>query len=80
MTTISLKDFYPWYKHDELVEVSDEIVEAIAEAERLERNAVRRQFYNRAYFSLDADDGIEASAIVHECTSPCAILEMAETH
>lgn len=26
MTTINLKDFYPWYTQDEYMEVSDELV------------------------------------------------------
>ena len=25
MTTINLKDFYPWYTHDEYIEVSEEV-------------------------------------------------------
>ena len=25
MTTINLKDFYPWYTHDEYIEVPDEV-------------------------------------------------------
>lgn len=28
MTTINLKDFYPWYTHDEYIEVSDEVAAA----------------------------------------------------
>ena len=27
MTTINLKDFYPWYTHDEYIEVSEEVAE-----------------------------------------------------
>ena len=29
MTTINLKDFYPWYTHDEYIEVSDEVAAAL---------------------------------------------------
>lgn len=29
------------------------------EAERLEQNYIRRRFYNKAHYSLDANDGIE---------------------
>ena len=27
MTTINLKDFYPWYTHDEYIEVSEEVAD-----------------------------------------------------
>lgn len=59
MTTINLRDFYPWYTHDEFLDVPDEVAEAMLEAERLDRNYIRRMFYNKAHFSLDAGDGIE---------------------
>lgn len=29
MTTINLKDFYPWYTQDEYTEVSDEVAEEL---------------------------------------------------
>ena len=29
MTTINLRDFYPWYIQDEIIEVSDEVAEAL---------------------------------------------------
>lgn len=32
---------------------------ALLEAERLEKNYIRRRFYNKAHYSLDAGDGIE---------------------
>ena len=62
MVTINLKDFYPWYTHDEFVEVSDEVAAAMLEAGRLDRNYTRRVYYNKAHYSLDAGDGIENEA------------------
>ena len=38
MKIINLRDYYPFYTQDTLLEVSDEVAEALAEAERLERN------------------------------------------
>ena len=35
---INLRDYYPFYTQDTLLEVSDEVAQAMAEAERLERN------------------------------------------
>ena len=29
MTTINLKDFYPWYTHDEYIEVSEEVADEL---------------------------------------------------
>ena len=80
MQTINLRDYYPFYTHDTLLEVSDEVAEALAEAERLERNYMRRMFYNKAQYSLDADDGIEASATECHILSPEAVLDLMERH
>ena len=32
MTTINLKDFYPWYTHDEYIEVSEEVADELGQA------------------------------------------------
>ena len=29
MTTINLKDFYPWYIHDEYIELSEEVADEL---------------------------------------------------
>jgi len=62
MTTINLRDFYPWYTCDEFVDVPDEVAEAMIDFSRLERNYTERVRYNKAYYSLDAGDGIENEA------------------
>ena len=80
MKIINLRDYYPFYTHDTLLEVSDEVAEALADAERLERNYMRRVFYNKAQYSLDADDGIEASATECHILSPEAVLDLMERH
>ena len=66
MTTINLKDFYPWYTHDEYTEVSDEVAEELMASRRREAAHTERARYNKAYYSLDCDDGIEYSACLHE--------------
>ena len=80
MKIINLRDYYPFYTQDTLLEVSDEVAQAMAEAERLERNYMRRMFYNKAQYSLDADDGIEASATECHILSPEAVLDLMEGH
>lgn len=80
MKIINLRDYYPFYTQDTLLEVSDEVAQAMAEAERLERNYMRRMFYNKAQYSLDADDRIEASATECHILSPEAVLDLMERH
>ena len=65
MTTINLKDFYYWYIVDELVEVPDEVAEALMASRRDEASYQRRLTRNKAFYSLDCDDGIEYSACLH---------------
>lgn len=66
MTTINLKDFYPWYTQDEYTEVSDEVAEELRANKRYEAAYRRRVTRNKAQYSLDCDDGIEYSACVFE--------------
>ena len=74
MTTINLKDFYPWYTHDEYIEVSDEVAEELRASRRREAAYAERVRYNKAFYSLDCDDGIEYSVCLHEPT-PQELLE-----
>ncbi|PWL72447.1 MAG: RNA polymerase subunit sigma-24, partial [Clostridiales bacterium] len=64
MTTINLKDFYPWYTQNEYTEVSDEVAEELRANKRYEAAYRRRVTRNKAQYSLDCDDGIEYSACV----------------
>ena len=74
MKTINLRDFYYYYKQDEFIEVSDEVAEAMLEAERQDYNYVKRTRYHKAFYSLDRDDGIESEACYMNMT-PHEILE-----
>ena len=77
MTTINLKDFYYWYSVDELVEVPDEVAEALLAGKRAEASHQRRLTRNKAFYSLDCEDGIEYSACLHE-PSPQELLDRKE--
>lgn len=77
MTTINLKDFYPWYMTDEHIEVSDEVAAELRASKLAEAAYAERVRYNKAYYSLDCDDGIEYSACVHE-PSPQELVERME--
>ena len=74
MTRINLRDYYPFYSVDLFVDIPDEVAAALAEAERLERNYIRRLIYNKAFYSLDAGDGIEYEALFRSL-SPCEVYE-----
>lgn len=60
---INLRDFYPYYTCDALVEVSDEIGAVLLESKREEKNYWNRLGYHKAYYSLDRGDGIEYDAV-----------------
>ena len=77
MTTINLKDFYPWYTHDEYIEVSEEVAEELHTSRRREAAHAERVRYNKAFYSLDCDDGIEYSACLHE-PSPQELIDRKE--
>ena len=51
MKTINLRDYYPFYHNDLFIEVSDEVAAALQEAERQERNYLRRVVYNKAFYT-----------------------------
>lgn len=77
MTTINLRDFYPWYIQDEIIEVTDEVAEALCSDKLYEAAHQRRIIRNKAQYSLDCDDGIEYSACLHEPT-PQELLDRVE--
>ena len=69
MTTINLKDYYPWYIEDCFVEVADDIAMSLKAARREDRSYLRRVLYNNAQYSLDAEDGIEIHALFHSLSA-----------
>ena len=79
MATINLKEFYPWYTHDELVEVSDEVAAELLADKRYQKSHERTLRRNKVH-SLDAGDGTEAATSVCSSGNPEAVLEMMERH
>ena len=74
MTTINLRELYPWYTEDTFIEVSDEVAAFLEEDKRLQINYAQYIRDNRAFYSLDAGDGIEQTALF-QAMSPCEIYE-----
>ena len=68
VTTINLRDYYPWYIEDQYIEVSDEVAAELRADKLYEAAYQRRIVRNKAQYSLDCDDGIEYSACLHEPT------------
>ena len=77
MMTINLKDFYPWYTHDEYIEVSEEVADELQANKLYELAYQRRIVRNKAQYSLDCDDGIEYAVCLSDPT-PQELLEREE--
>lgn len=80
MVKINLRDFYPWYTHDEFVDVPDAIAAELSADRRYHKTHARRVKRNRAQYTLDAGDGIEISAVVYGTDSPEALYDLATRH
>ena len=63
MTTINLRDYYPFYIHDCFIDVPDEVAELFKEFDRKEAAYRLRTYRHKAYYSLDRNDGIEHEAL-----------------
>lgn len=63
MTSINLRDYYPFYTHDCFIDVPDEVVELFKEFDRKEAAYRLRTYRHKAYYSLDRNDGIEHEAL-----------------
>lgn len=63
MTIINLRDYYPHYTQDQLIEVPDEVAALFSEFEHREAAYRLRTYRHKAYYSLDRDDGIEHEAV-----------------
>ena len=58
MAKINLRDYYPFYQHDEYVEVSDELAAELSQWERSESTQKRKKYRYHAHYSLDWGDEI----------------------
>lgn len=63
MKIINLRDYYPFYNTDVFLEVSDEVASFLEDEKRLQINYAQYIRDNKAFYSLDAGDGIEADAL-----------------
>ena len=64
MIRINLRDYYPFYKSDYFIEVPDEIFTLFKQLSQKEHADFERRRVYKAYYSLDAGDGIEKNIIL----------------
>ena len=77
MKEINLRDYYPFYTSDVIVEVPDEVAGLLHEYKLAEAAYILRTYRHKAYFSLDYDTNGERDALVIVLT-PAEILERKE--
>lgn len=77
MKEINLRDYYPFYTTDMIVEVPDEVADLLYEYKLSEAAHFLRTYRHKAYFSLDYDENVERDALVIVLT-PAEILEQEE--
>lgn len=77
MTEINLRDYYPHYKEDKIVEVPDEVAALLKELDRKEESYLRYLRRHGAFFTLDLDDITEKDLLPQK--SPIDILEQQRT-
>ena len=70
MTTINLKDFYPWYTRDEYIEVCEEVADELRASRLYEAAYQRRIVRNKAQYSLDCEDGCCAQFLTRNAGPP----------
>ena len=63
MKIINLREYYPFYNAGTFLEVPDEVALILEEEKRLQINYEQYIRDNKAFYSLDTGDGIEASAL-----------------
>ena len=80
MARINLRNFYPWYTHDEFVEVPDVIAAELFTDRRNQKSEVRKMYRYKAQYSLDMDNGIESAAIIHSTDDPDAVYAIKSRH
>ena len=78
MKEINLRDYYPFYTSDVIVEVPDEVALLLREYALLEEAYRIRTYRYQAFYSLEGHEGIERAAL-NRHPSPEEILEQQQT-
>lgn len=78
MKEINLRDYYPYYTSDMVVEVPDEVALLLRKYALLEEVYRIRTYRYKAFYSLEGHDGIEREALMRQ-PAPDEILEQRQT-
>lgn len=74
---INLREIYPFYQTDIWVEVEEEMARELRQFDLDESAYILRRYRNRAYFSLDREDGIEQEALLSPASPEELLLQKA---
>lgn len=77
MKDINLREYYPFYTSDVIIEVPDEVADLFRESKLAEAAYILRTYRHKAYFSLDYDANVERDAL-SVAPSPQDIMERKE--
>lgn len=61
---INLKDIYPFISEDQFIDINEDVYDVFSEYDRQEKNYREKVRRNRAYYSLDRNDGIENNVVI----------------
>lgn len=75
MKKINLRDYYPFYTKDTVVEVPEEVALLLREYELLEEAYRIRTYRYKAFYSLDYEGGIERDLASLDQETPYDVLE-----
>ena len=64
MKEINLREYYPFYTNDMIVEVPDEVADLLYRFKLNEAAYYLRTYRHKAFYSLDCDDGIEYASLL----------------
>lgn len=64
MKRINLREHYPFYNNDFYLEITDKLAELFVLLSRIEHAEYERRRANKAFYSLDANDGIEKDILL----------------
>jgi RNA polymerase sigma-70 factor (ECF subfamily) len=62
---VNLKDIYPFVNNNQIIEIDEAVYDVFKEYERQEKNYREKVRRNRAFYSLDRNDGIENSVVIY---------------
>ena len=74
MTTINLRELYPWYTEDTFIEVSDEVAAFLEEDKRLQINYAQYIRDNKAFYDTTYADSRASAASCNMTAIPPARL------